>query len=59
MKTLVRKIHLTISETEDILFCRISKFSLDNLMNITSKLLSPAEIKVVVERKKNTLCDQV
>jgi len=39
-EALSRKIHLTIAETEDILFCRISKFTMDHLMNVASKLLS-------------------
>jgi predicted XRE-type DNA-binding protein len=47
-----RKLHLIQAELENILFCRISKFSLDYLMNVASKLFSPAEIKVVIETKK-------
>jgi len=54
-EVLARKLHLTVSETEDILFCRISKFSLDNLMNIASKLFSPAEIKVTIEPIKDKI----
>jgi hypothetical protein len=51
---MARKTHLTQKELEDVLFCRISRFSLDYLMNITSSLFSPAEVKVIVEERKNT-----
>lgn len=54
-EAMARKIHLTIAETQDILFCRISKFTLDYLMNMASKLFAPAEIKVIVENKKDNL----
>ena len=54
-EAMARKIHLTISETEDILFCRISKFNLDYLMNVASKLFAPAEIEVVINEKKDYL----
>jgi len=54
-ETMARKIHLTIAETEDILFCRISKFTLDYLMNVASKLFAPAEIKVIVGNEKDSL----
>ena len=53
-KIIAHKTHLTLNEVEDILFCRISKFSLDNLLNYASRLFSPAEIKVVIEPKKDT-----
>ena len=49
-----QKINLTLPETQDILFCRIAKVNWDNLLNAVSKLFSPAEIKVIVERKKDT-----
>ena len=52
---MTRKLHLTQSELEDILFCRISKFNLDYLINVASKLFSPAEIKLTVESKKDSL----
>ncbi|RHZ36034.1 hypothetical protein [endosymbiont GvMRE of Glomus versiforme] len=48
-EAMVRKLHLTQVELEDILFCRISKFNLDYLINIASNLFSPNEIKVVIE----------
>ena len=54
-EAMARKIHLTIAETEDILFCRISKFTLDYLMNVASKLFAPAEIEVVINEKKDHL----
>ncbi|CAJ0833706.1 3877_t:CDS:2, partial [Entrophospora sp. SA101] len=33
-EVMTRKLHLTQAELEDILFCRISKFTLDYLMNV-------------------------
>lgn len=51
---MARKLHLTQNKLEDILFCRISKFNLDYLIDIASKLFLPAEIKLIVETKKNT-----
>jgi predicted XRE-type DNA-binding protein len=54
-EAMARKIHLTIAETEDILFCRISKFTLDYLMNVASKLFAPAEIKVIMGNEKDNL----
>ncbi|MCE8168437.1 MAG: hypothetical protein I3273_07470 [Candidatus Moeniiplasma glomeromycotorum] len=49
---MTRKLHLTQVELEDILYCRISKFNLDYLMDVASRLFSPAEIKVIVELEK-------
>lgn len=54
-EVMTRKLHLTQTELEDILFCRISKFTLDYLMNVASKLFLPDEIKLVVEPKKDNL----
>ena len=54
-EAMARKIHLTIAEIEDILFCRISKFTMDHLMNVASKLFAPAEIKVIVGNEKDNL----
>jgi|SRR5215216_4589446 len=54
-EVMIRKLHLTQTELEDILFCRISKFTLDYLMNVSSKLFLPDEIKLVVEPKKDNL----
>ncbi|CAJ0846274.1 4427_t:CDS:2 [Entrophospora sp. SA101] len=36
-EVMTRKLHLTQAELEDILFCRISKFTLDYLMNVAKK----------------------
>lgn len=55
---MTRKLHSTQAELEDILFCRISKFTMDYLMNMASKLFSPTEIKVVIEPKKEKLHDR-
>ena len=52
---MTRKLHLTQNELEDILFCRISKFNLDYLMNTASKLFLPDEIKLIVKPKKDNL----
>src|SRR5947209_14955664 len=43
------------AETEDILFCHIEEFTLDRLITYTSKLLDPAEVKIIVEQKKPSL----
>lgn len=51
---IAKKINLTLSKTQDILFCRITKINWENLLNAISKIFSPAEIKVLVERKKDT-----
>ncbi|MCE8163123.1 MAG: hypothetical protein I3274_02795 [Candidatus Moeniiplasma glomeromycotorum] len=51
---MARKLHLTITETKDILFCRISKFSLDYLINIAKELFSPSEIKLTIENNKTS-----
>ncbi|MCE8159246.1 MAG: hypothetical protein I3270_01570 [Candidatus Moeniiplasma glomeromycotorum] len=48
-ESLARKLHLTVSEIEDILFCRISRFNLDYLINVTKELFSPAEVKLTIE----------
>ena len=49
---MTRKIHLTQSELEDILFCRISKFSLDHLINIAGQLFNLSERELFIEPKK-------
>ena len=54
-EVMTRKLHLTQTELEDILFCRISKFTLDYLMNVASKLFLPDEIKLIIEPKKDNL----
>ena len=48
---LIHKVNLTQGEIEDILYCRIAKLNLDNLVNSASKLFSPSEVKVLVEEK--------
>jgi predicted XRE-type DNA-binding protein len=53
-KEISQKINLSLPKTEDILYCRIAKVDWDNLINAISKIFSPSEIKVVVERKKDT-----
>jgi len=53
-KEIAKQIDLTLPKTEDILFCRIEKVNSDELINAVSKLFSPAEIKVIVEQKKDT-----
>ncbi|RHZ36163.1 hypothetical protein [endosymbiont GvMRE of Glomus versiforme] len=52
-KEIAKRINLTLSKTEDILFTRIDKVNSDELINAISKLFSPAEIKVIVEQKKD------
>ncbi|CAH1759421.1 9866_t:CDS:1 [Entrophospora sp. SA101] len=46
------RIQLNKNKTEDILFCRLNKFSLDSLTNAASKLFAPDRIKIVVEVNK-------
>ena len=53
-KEITKKIKLSLPKTEDILYCRIAKVNWDDLLNAVSKLFSPAEIKVIVERKKDS-----
>lgn len=47
------KMHLTIPQTEDILFCRISKFSLEMLINAASQLFSSNRVKIVVSGQES------
>ena len=44
-----KKINLTNSETQDILFYHIDYFTLDRLITYAGRLFSPREIKVIVE----------
>jgi len=53
-KAIAKEINLTLPQAQDILFCRIEKVNWDHLLNAVSRIFSPAEIKVVVERKKDT-----
>src|SRR4051794_7933131 len=49
---IAQKIHLTTSETRDILYCHIDYFTLDRLITYASRLFSPLEVKMVVETKE-------
>jgi hypothetical protein len=51
---IAKRINLTNSETQEILFYHIDYFTLDRLITYAGRLFSPQEIKVVVEPKKNT-----
>ncbi len=53
-KVIARKTHLTLAETEDILFCRISKFTLDNLLNYASQLFAPCQVEVNIKDDKTS-----
>jgi predicted XRE-type DNA-binding protein len=46
-----RKVHTTQKELEDVLHCRISKFTLDNLINVASKLLTSSKIEIIIGQK--------
>jgi len=48
---IARKVHTTQKELEDFLHCRISKFTLDNLINVASKLLSSSKIEIIIGQK--------
>ena len=52
-KEISRKINLTNSETQEILFYHIDYFTLDRLITYASKLLDPAEVHIIVEQKKS------
>ncbi|CAG8801619.1 13721_t:CDS:2, partial [Racocetra fulgida] len=43
---IAQQIQLSIAETEELLFCRIEKFTLDRLVVYASKLFSPSHIKI-------------
>ncbi|WNE40712.1 MAG: hypothetical protein mread185_000169 [Mycoplasmataceae bacterium] len=49
-EAMARKTHLIQNELEDILFCRISKFNLDYLMNVASNLFTTSKIKIAIEK---------
>ena len=51
IEKLAQQIKLSKAETEDIIYCRIDHFTLDRLMNYASKLFSPSEVRVVIEKK--------
>src|SRR5690349_4858145 len=48
---LAKKIKLSVSETEDILYGHIDYFTLDRLLDYVGKLFSPSEIMVTVEER--------
>jgi len=51
---IAKKISLSLAETEDILHYRTDYFTLDRLMNYTSKLFPTNEVKIIlVEKNKN------
>lgn len=50
---IAKKIHLTTSETRDILYCHIDYFTLDRLITYAGRLFSTSEIKVIFEPKKD------
>jgi len=52
VEEVAERINLTNSETKDIIYYHIDYFTLDRLMTYAEKLLSPLEIKVKVETKK-------
>lgn len=49
---IAKRINLTNSETEDILFCHIDYFTLDRLVAYAERLFSPNEVKVTFESKR-------
>ena len=49
------RIDLSQAETEDILFCCIEKFTLDRLVEYASRLLNPAQVKVIFEPRETTV----
>ena len=50
-----KKIDLSKAETEGILFCRIEEFTLDRLVEYASKLLSPLQVKIVLESSRSAV----
>jgi predicted XRE-type DNA-binding protein len=53
MVEISKKINLTNSETQEILFYHIDYFTLDRLIIYASRLFSTSEIKVIIEPKKD------
>ena len=52
-QTTAEKIKLSVAETEDILHCRIEKFTLDRLVSYASELFENLEVGVIkAENKK-------
>jgi predicted XRE-type DNA-binding protein len=50
-----KRIDLTLSETEDLLYCRILYFTLDRLMTYASRLFEPLELKIVKAQNKKII----
>ena len=48
-----KKIGLTISETADLFYYHIDYFTLDRLMIYTEKLITSAEVKIIIEANKS------
>ena len=46
---IAKKISLSKAETEEILFCRIEKFTLDRLVNYAGKIFTPKQMWVNIE----------
>ncbi|MCE8162892.1 MAG: hypothetical protein I3273_01000 [Candidatus Moeniiplasma glomeromycotorum] len=53
-----KKNNLTSTKTKDILFYHIDYFSLEQLMTYAEKLFSPAEIRLIIESKKDKINDR-
>jgi predicted XRE-type DNA-binding protein len=49
---IAQRINLTNSETKEILFYHIDYFTLDRLITYAERLLTPNEVKIIVELKK-------
>jgi len=49
---IAQRINLTDSETKDILHYHIDYFTLDRLITYAERLLTPNEVKIIVEPKK-------
>ena len=43
-KAIAKKINLSQAETEEMLFCRIEKFTLDRLVSYAGKLFTPEQM---------------
>src|SRR3954453_2825074 len=51
VEEIAERINLTTSETKDIFFYHIDYFTLDRLITYAERLLSPNEIKLIVDKK--------
>jgi hypothetical protein len=43
---IARKLHLRVEEVENILFCHINKFELENILNHVSLIITPLQIEI-------------